>query len=416
VRRGDLEVTKVVAVAGSVAGAGADLADRMAVLAEAVRDLGHRAGLAAVGIADASVMEETRRLLVERKRGGLHGGMAFTYRNPDRSTDPARIVPGARSMVVGAWDYRDDGDPPGGPPDGLPGGSPASPGGPPGSPGPSARVARYARADHYAQVRAALAPIAAHLHAEGWQARVVCDDNALVDRAAAHRAGIGWFGKNAMVLLPRIGSWCVLGAVVTDAPLPAAPSLRAHGSGCGRCQTCLDTCPTGALVAPGVLDARRCLAWVLQAPGSIPAELREAVGNRIYGCDDCQECCPVNQVAARRRLRPVDGLTGSAVVGGSDPRPDPPPAAIPSVPVLALLAASDDELLARYGRWYIAGREPRYLRRNALVVLGNTGDGADPATVAALVGGLGSDDPMIVEHAVWAARRLGRDDLCRSEV
>jgi len=414
-------------VARTVAGAGTDLADRMAVLAEAVTDLGHRAGLAAVGIADASVMEETRRLLVERKRGGLHGGMAFTYRNPDRSTDPARIVPGARSMVVGAWDYRDHGGRSGGPPDRLPGGPPASPG----LPGPSARVARYAQADHYAQVRAALASIAAHLHAEGWQARVVCDDNALVDRAAAHRAGIGWFGKNAMVLLPRIGSWCVLGAVVTDAPLPAAPALRGHGSGCGRCRACLDACPTGALAAPGVLDARRCLAWVLQAPGSIPTELREAIGDRIYGCDDCQECCPVNQVAVRRRLRSLDDLAGSATAGTSDPPPGPPPpdpphpgppppgpplSAIPSVPVLALLAASDDELMARYGRWYIAGREPRYLRRNALVVLGNTGDGTDPATVAALVGALGSGDPMIVEHATWAARRLGRGDLCRSEV
>lgn len=402
--------------ARTVTGVGADLTDRMAVLAEAVTDLGHRAGLAAVGIADASVMEETRRHLVERKRGGLHGAMAFTYRNPDRSTDPARIVPGARSMVVGAWDYRDDGDPCGRPPDGLLDGPTDEQPPSPDPPGPSARVARYARADHYAQVRDALAPIAARLHAEGWQAKVVCDDNALVDRAAAYRAGIGWFGKNAMVLLPRTGSWCVLGAVVTDAPLPAAPSLRAHGSGCGRCHTCLDACPTGALVAPGVLDARRCLAWVLQAPGPIPAELREAVGDRIYGCDDCQECCPVNQVAARRRPRPVGVLAGSATAGDSGACPGPPPTAIPSVPVLALLAASDDELLARYGRWYIAGREPRYLRRNALVVLGNTGDGADPATVAALAGALGSDDPMIVEHAVWAARRLGRDDLSRSEV
>ena len=136
---------------------------------------------------------------------------------------------------------------------------------------PPGSVARYARRDHYASLRRALAPIADALQERGFAARVVCDDNGLVDRAAAHRAGLGWFGKNSLLLLPGLGSWVVLGSVVTDAPLrptaPEAPSPTA--SGCGSCSRCLTACPTGALVAPGVLDARRCLAWLVQASGIV---------------------------------------------------------------------------------------------------------------------------------------------------
>ena len=132
--------------------------------------------------------------------------------------------------------------------------------------------------------------------AAGWRARVVADDNALVDRAAAERAGLGWFGKNSNILLPGAGSWFLLGSVVTDAPLPTAAPV---GDGCGSCRRCLSACPTGALVGPGVLDARRCLAWLLQATGVFPFEFRVALEGRIYGCDDCQDVCPANRLVAR---------------------------------------------------------------------------------------------------------------------
>ena len=121
---------------------------------------------------------------------------------------------------------------------------------------------------------------------------MVADDNALVDREAAVRAGLGWYGKNSNVLLPGAGSWFVLGTVITDAPLPSSSRLS---DGCGPCRRCLDGCPTGAIVAPGVVDARRCLAWLVQAPGSIPEDFRPAIGDRMYGCDDCQEVCPPNR-------------------------------------------------------------------------------------------------------------------------
>jgi epoxyqueuosine reductase len=324
--------------------------------------IGVEAGLAAVGIGEA----------------GLHAGMQFTYRNPDRSTDPSRILDGARSLVVGAWGYRRA--------------EPETAG----SPGPPAgTVARYARRDHYASLRVGLGLMAARLVEDGWRTAVVVDDNALVDRAAAHRAGLGWFGRNTMLLLPGLGSWFVLGTVVTDAPLVPIPTTGPSGpaEGCGSCQRCRTACPTGALVADGVLDAGRCLAWLVQAPGTFPPEFRQALGGRIYGCDECQQVCPINRVADRRRA----------------PAP-PEPDTVSTVDLLALLAATDAELLAAHGRWYIAGRDPRYLRRNALVALGNIGDAGDPATVATIDTWVRSDDGLLAEHARWAADRLGLSD------
>jgi epoxyqueuosine reductase len=342
-----------------------------ALLAE-VRAAGLDAGLDAVGVAPADRFIDTRRHLEERKAAGLHGGMHFTFGNPARATDPGAALPGARSIVVGALAYRRAAVPP-----------------PP--PRPAGRVARYSWRDNYARLRLALRAVADRLEADGWRTCVLVDDNALVDREAAHRAGLGWYGKNTNLLLPGRGSWFVLGSVVTDASLPTALPV---GDGCGSCARCLPACPTGALVEPGVLDARRCLAHLLQAPGPFPVEFREALGDRLYGCDDCQDACPPNRLQDRRDPpEPVDD--------GDEAWVD----------VLELLAATDQELLDRHGRWYIPRRQPRYLRRNALVVLGNVGDGADPEVEGALRRALADADPLIRSHAEWAARRLGRDDL-----
>ena len=343
----------------------------MSSLWQDVRAAGLSAGLDAVGVARAEPFVSARRHLTERKAAGLHGGMHFTYGNPERATDPPSIVPGARSLVVGARSYR------------------AAPPWPPD--GPLGRVARYSWRDHYAPLRQALSTVAGILEHRGHTALVLVDDNRLVDREAAVRAGLGWYGKNTNVLLAELGSWYVLGSVVTDAVLPVGIPVA---GGCGTCSRCLPACPTGALVAPGVLDARRCLAHLLQAPGDFPLEFREALGDRIYGCDDCQEACPPNRSEDRRRPPPLAGAGDQAWV-----------------PVLEVLAASDEDLLARYGRWYIPRRQPRYLRRNALVVLGNVGDGSDPEVEAALRRALADPDDMLRRHAAWAAERLGRSDL-----
>jgi len=339
-------------------------------LAERCLAAGTAAGLDAVGLADAAPFVDTRAHLEARRAAGLAGGMQFTYRNPERSTSPDRVVAGARALLGGARRT---------PAPRLPAATAGQ-----------ARVAAYARRDHYAELEAGLEAAAAPLRAAGWVARVVADDNALVDRAAAVRAGLGWYGKNANVLLPGRGSWFVLGSVVTDAPLPVTDTPVADG--CGSCTRCLTGCPTGAIVEPGVVDARRCLAWLVQAPGPIPVEFRRAVGDRLYGCDECQEVCPVG------RAERVDD-------GGVDAAAD--------VEARVLLDLTDEELLDRFGRWYIAERDPRHLRRNALVVLGNTPvDAADSNAVdAAIARYLTHPDPLLRSHAVWATAQRGRIDL-----
>ncbi len=400
-------------------------------LAAELRRRGEEVGLAAVGIAPAAPMEATRRVIEERKAAGLSGGMQFTYRNPARSTDPGRILAGAAALVVGAWPYGEGFRPPPGQRgaarpfvsaevaapvhEKVPAGphgtglyqkGPASP-----EPGlapcrPQGQVARYARRDHYQDLRNALGQVAEVLMAAGWRAGVVADDNALVDRAAAERAGLGWFGKNSNILLPGAGSWFLLGSVVTDAPLPSATPV---GDGCGSCRRCLSTCPTGALVGPGVLDARRCLAWLLQATGVFPFEFRVALEGRIYGCDDCQDVCPANRLVARVGGS-GDGQGANGARGEAATNVDGQ-AGEAGVDLLDLLSASDDWLLNRYGRWYIPQRDPRYLRRNALIALGNVAHGMQPEVGATLAQYLDHPDELLRAHAVWAAFRSGRQDL-----
>mgnify|MGYP000686656871 CR=1 FL=1 len=165
----------------------------------------------------------------------------------------------------------------------------------------------------------------------------------------------GWFGKNANLLLPGAGSWFVLGCVVTTAPLPVAESVAADG--CGPCRRCLDGCPTGAIIEPGTVDAAKCLAWLIQKPGVFDRRYREALGDRIYGCDDCQEVCPpTTRLSLSTQLR-------------DDARP--------WINVLQLLDMDDEALLAHVDQWYIAERNPDWVRRNALLVLGNIGESTD---------------------------------------
>jgi epoxyqueuosine reductase len=323
-----------------------------------LKALGREAGLDAVGIAAADPFLDTRRHLHERRAVGLHGGMSFTYRNPDRSTDPGRSLVGAQSIVVGARSYP-----------------------PPRSTRRGARVAAYADDDHYGALRTGLSAIAEHLNKAGWQTRVLVDDNALVDREAAFRAGLGWYGKSTNLLLPGRGSWFVLGSVLTTAPLDV--DQGPVDDGCGSCRRCIDGCPTGAIVAPGIVDARRCLAWLLQTRDDFPVEFRVALGDRIYGCDECQEVCPPN-----RRAGAGDEDSGDGV------------------DIIELLSSDDETLLARHGRWYIADRDPRYLRRNALIVLGNSAPPGDQAAIDTIDRYLVDPDPMLRSHAEWAARRL----------
>ena len=328
--------------------------------------IGAEHGITHLGVAPAAVLERARAALHQRKAAGLHGGMGFTYRNPDRSTDPQRAVRGARSIIVAARPYRAVDEPPA-------------------PPGPQARIGRYAWVDHYAPLREGVWAIARRLRRADHRAVPFADDNSIVDREVAHLAGVGWFGKNANILLPGAGSFFVLGSVVTTAEYPPGAPLA---DGCGACRRCLDGCPTAAIVAPAVVDARRCLAWLVQQPGSFPVEFRRALGDRLYGCDDCQEVCPPSVVRGRPHRIALA---------------QPPQA---WVDVLDLLDATDDDLIERHGHWYLADRDPRWWRRNALVVLGNVGDPQDERTRRTIDRYRAGPDTVLAEHAAWAATEI----------
>jgi epoxyqueuosine reductase len=331
--------------------------------------IAERHEIARLGVAPADLLARARRELLRRKAAGLHAEMGFTYRNPERSTDPQRAVAGARSIIVAARPYRAVDEPP----------RPT---------GAQARVARYAWVDHYTPLRLGLREIAHRIRRAGHKAVVFADDNSIVDREVAHRAGLGWFGKNANILLPGAGSYFVLGCVVTTAEYPLGEPV---GDGCGSCRRCLDGCPTGAIIAPGVVDANRCLAWLVQKPGTFPVEYRRALGDRLYGCDDCQEVCPPS---ARRGARNRIDLSAAdeAVQAWVD--------------VLDLLDATDEQLVERHGRWYLANRDPVWWRRNALIVLGNVGDPTDRRTRRTIDRYRHHADPILREHADWAAAQL----------
>ncbi len=330
-------------------------------LRDDVISAGRSGGLAGIGICSAEAWPEVRSSIEERVATGMAAGMSFTFRQPDVASDVRATYPWARRLVVGAWSY-----------------AAAA-----GDPGPAAagtgRIARFATEDHYRGLRRALGSVAAKLRAAGHRAEVLVDDNRLVDRAAAVRAGVGWWGKNTMVLAPGDGPWLLLGSVVTDAGLDVDDPMRRD---CGTCSACLPACPTGALVAPGILDARRCLAHLAQAPGVIPAEFRAAMADRLYGCDDCLTACP----PGHRALAAASGTRAGRV------------------DLVAVLGADDATLLRRYGHFYIPRRQPRYLRRNALVALGNAG-GARAVPVVA--GYLGHPDWLLRLHAAWALGVLG---------
>lgn len=338
-----------------------------------IREIVAAHGITHVGVASADVLSDTRATLVERKAAGLHDGMQFTYRNPERSTDPGRAVEGARSVIVAARPYLTDDEP--APPTDLH--------------GAHGRVGRYAWVDHYEPLRVGLREAGARIKAAGFRAAVFADDNSMVDRAIAHRAGIGWFGKNANLLLPGAGSFFVLGSLVTAAVYEAHEQPAADG--CGSCVRCIDGCPTGAIIAPGVIDGARCLSWILQKRGPIPVEYRIAVHDRMYGCDDCQDVCPITVRLGRRNTVPLDASVSEVQS---------------HVDVLDILDADDEWIEQRYGRWYIADRNMDWLRRNALVVTGNVADPSDRRVRATVGRYRHASDPILAEHADWAWHRL----------
>jgi epoxyqueuosine reductase len=316
-------------------------------------------GIDVVGASPAEPYVETEAHIRDRRGRGLFARMRFTMAQPEVSCHPEKLLAGARTVISAALCYWQAGPEPG--------------------PG-EGRLPRYTWNDRYAELREKLDALGRRL---GGPYRVLVDANQHVDREGAARAGVGFYGKNTMLITRRHGSWVVLGTLVTETEIEPSPPLALD---CGSCRLCIDACPTGALDDPGVLDSTRCLSYWTQAPGSIPEQYREELGVQVYGCDICQDVCPWNRGVEKRRA--------------GDPLPD---GAEPLVSLRDWLTTSDDELRRRYDRLYFPQNDPRYLRRNALVAAGNSGAGELADVVGAYAD---SDDEMLQSHADWAARRL----------
>jgi epoxyqueuosine reductase len=324
---------------------------------EDVRRLAADLGLDAVGVARAEAYEDTERHIRERRARGLFAGMKFTMAQPERSCHPETLLEGARSVVSAALCYWEPEAP-------LAAGE--------------GRLSRYTWHDGYDALRGRLDALGRAL---GGSYRVVVDANQHVDREAAARSGVGFYGKNTMLITRRHGSWVVLGTLVTDVELAPTPPLDAD---CGSCRLCVDACPTGALDEPGTLDANRCLSYWTQAPAPIPEGYRAELGAQVYGCDICQDVCPWNRgVEKRRGDRPAD----------------------PSghVDLVEWLEADGRELVEAYDRLYVPRNDPRWLRRNALVALGNRGDERHAPVLERYADG---DDELLADHARWALGRI----------
>ena len=215
-------------------------------------------------------------------------------------------------------------------------------------------------------------------------ARWYVDDGPMLDRAAAARAGLGWFGKNTNLLTGELGSWVFLGQIITDLELEPDPALSKT---CGNCVRCIDACPTGAIVSPYVIDNSRCISYLtIENRGPIPPELRPLMLDWVFGCDICQEVCPVN-----RKAQP----TGEAGFG----RPG-----LATVDLLEILEYTDEDFRRRFEGTPVMRAKKMGLQRNACVALGNQGDRAAVPELARI---LESGEPLVQQHAAWALGQIG---------
>ena len=343
----------------------------MSELAERIRALGLALGFDAIGFGPAAPGSRDA-FLHEWLARGYGGEMDWLKRSPDERADPRRVLPGAKTAIAVALVY-DRGEASGG----------------------DVRIARYAGGDDYHDVlgdrlRSFESAIEAALAAPV-ALRSYVDTGPVLERAVAARAGLGWIGKNTLLLNRRFGSYLFLGVVLTDLDLPPDEAETDH---CGTCRACLDACPTAAFVEPYVLDASRCLSYTtIELRTETPSELREGQGDWVFGCDICQEVCPWN--ARDRRERPADPLGLRARLA---PRDEWRRAS------LAWLLDLDEEAWLASTRG-TALRRAKYagLVRNALIAAGNA---RDPALAESVRQHAQGTDPMLASTARWALERI----------
>lgn len=357
----------------------------MASLEERLKEEARRLGFDLVGIAaagPADTLDQLQRWLAN----GYAGDMHYMERHGAARRHPESILPDVRSVVMVAMNYKASG------PqssrlalrDETPLAERAH---------HSARIASYAQgADYHAVLRNRLKQLHDWVQQQepACHGRAVVDTAPLLERDFARRAGLGWFGKNTMLLNKRLGSFFFLGALLLDICL--VPDAAHETSHCGTCTACLDACPTQAFVAPGVLDSRRCLSYLtIELKGSVAAELRPEMKDWLFGCDVCQDVCPWNSKAL------------VATEPGFQPRPD-----LEAVDLVELLGLSEAEFRRRFHATALLRTKRRGLLRSAALLLGNRGD---RTALPALQRLLDDPDPVLRDAAAWAVERIRERDV-----
>jgi epoxyqueuosine reductase len=339
-------------------------------LREGLKEEAKRLGFSAIGVARADAAPKTAERLREWLACGAHGDMIWMEESAERRGSPAALWPEVRSIVSLGMSY-------------APAADPLALAGAP----EHGRISVYAQgADYHDVIKKALKALARWLVAQGeCDLKVFVDTAPVMEKPLAEAAGLGWQGKHTNLVSRTDGSWLFLGAIYTTIELEPDVPHRVH---CGSCNACLDACPTNAFPAPYRLDARRCISYLtIEHKGPIPHEFREAIGNRIYGCDDCLSVCPWNRFAdtARRNQAFV-------------------PRAELAAPALADLLALDD---ADFRKVFAGSPIKRIGRnrmvRNAAIAAGNSGQ---PALIPQLRSLAADPDPVVAEAAAWAVGKL----------
>jgi epoxyqueuosine reductase len=336
-------------------------------------------GFDLVGFTSAEPFDATLPVFEERVAAGMLGQWRYTRDDLRLRCTPALALEGAKSIVCTATSYL----------------GPERPHDPY-APGLMGAVSSHSWGRDYHRV------IGERLRAlgrfisetfDGARTLPCVDTGPLVDRAAAVRAGIGWFGKNGNVLTKEFGSWVLLGELLTTLELEPDARLATN---CGLCQVCVERCPTGAIGADGSVDARLCISDLTQRKTPIPRELRAGIGNRLWGCDDCQTPCPVNE---RKETVAAAALRTEAFA--------PLPHVGRAMHLPSVLRMTKSQFKAWFGQTSMAWRGKAVLQRNAAVALGNS---RDRGAVVHLIAALDDRKPLVRGHAAWALGRLGGDD------
>jgi len=348
------------------------LAPNNAALVAELKARAELLGFDAFGITRADARPDLPGKLEAALAQGWHGDMEWMEETAERRSSPEALWDGVRSVIMLGVNYGPDGDPL----DIL-------------AHKDRGALSVYARnRDYHDVIKGRLKELGSLVRRTGAKAKVFVDTAPVMEKPLAQAAGLGWQGKHTVLVSRSFGSWLLLGAIFTDADLPTDTP---HEESCGSCRRCLDICPTNAFPAPFQLDARRCLAYLnIEHKGPIPIEFRAAMGNRVYGCDDCLAVCPWNKFASASKEAKLQAREEL------------------KAPALSDLATLDDagfrslftgSPIKRIGH-------ARFLR-NVLIAIGNSGDASLAKYATAR---LGDDDPLVRGAAVWAARRLVAPD------